>query len=212
MYMRNKYLDVQEGAMVIQGRVDIEHNSYQVEYDRFSQVLLQCYTAESEEKRKKIENGLIQYFESEKGKKEIKDTLLDMLQKTRIEGKRKKIKWLLQQEEKKESLPTLKISEPKLSTKEFETDAAFAIFFMIEEMLYSIYIENIGEKMVPMHITHLNEKSQKLCPYCKERQPEEHDDCFFLSYHTKEVFNQLLRHPSIRLRIRFSSRYAERMN
>lgn len=206
MYMRDIYLDVQEGARVIQGRFDSDYGVYHVEYDRFSKVLLQCYIAESKEKRDKIEKKLIQYFESEKGKEEIKETLLDMLQKARREEKKKKIEWLLQQEEQKEPLPRLKISEAKLSTKEFETDAAFAIFFMIEEMLYSIYIENIGEKMVPMHITHMNEKSQKCCPYCKEMQQGEHDDCFVLSYYTKEIFHQLLLHPSIRLKMRFSSR------
>jgi len=210
--MRDIYLDVQEGARVIQGRFDCDYGIYHIEYDRFSKVLLQCYITENLEKRNKIENRLIQYFESEKGKKEVKDELLDMLKETRREEKKKKIKWLLQQEEEKTPLPTLQISEPKLSTKAFDTDASFAIFFMIEERLYSLYIENIGEKMVPMHITHMNEKSQKFCPYCNEMQQGEHDDCFVLSYYTKEIFHQLLLHPSIRLKMRFSSRYMERMN
>jgi hypothetical protein len=209
--MRNIYLDVQEGARVIQGRFDIERSSYHVEYDRFSQVMVQCYIAESEEKRNKIEKGLIEYFQSEKGKKQIKDALFKMLQKTKREEKKKKIKWLLQQEERKEKLPKLEITDVSLSTKEFETDAAFAIFFKIENMTYSIHIENIGEKMVPMYIAHMHE-GKEFCPCCKEVQNEELKVCFILSYHTKEVFNQLLIHPSIRLKMRFSSRNIERIN
>lgn len=206
MYMRDIYLDVQEGARVVQGRFDSDYGVYHIDYDRFSKVLLQCYIVENLEKRNKLEKRLIQYFDSEKGKKEVKDELLNMLKETKNEERKKKIEWLLRQEEEKMPLPTLKMTDVSLSTKNFETDAAFIIFFKIETIPYSIYIENIGEKMVPMHIAHLHE-GEELCSYC-DAQQEECRDCFVLSYHTKEVFNQLLKHPSIRLKMRFT----ERMN